>query len=88
MDKEIMKTIHDFVESNKIQSFYAVAYGILPDVTLIQLTKDKNKLEPKLHILLNSAISTHEKDMRIMRERFPNIKIFYEHYDSKLYYSL
>jgi len=88
MDKEIIKTIHEFVETEHIKSFYCVAFGLLPSIRLVDLTERNNSIQPELHILLNSAMDGHEKDRIKMGRRFPDIKIFYEHYEPRLYISL
>jgi hypothetical protein len=88
MNKEIIKDIYDFVSSENIKSFHCVAFGILPNVTLNQLTSKRTTIDPVLHIILNSAVKTHMNDKYKLSNRFINIPIFYEYYDESLWVEL
>lgn len=88
MNKEIIGEIYHFASSENIKSFHCVAFGILPSVTLIQLTSKNRSIEPVLHIILNSAIDTYKRDKNKLSQRFKNIPIFYEHYDESLWIEL
>lgn len=85
MNKEIIEEIYNFISSEDIKSFHCVAFGILPSVTLIQLTSKRRSIDPALHIILNSAIDTYGRDKNKLSQRFKNIPIFYEHYDESLW---
>jgi hypothetical protein len=86
MDKNKIAEIYDFVEKKKVQSFHAVAFGILPSISLDEIRV--SNAHPELHILLNSNISSYRVDMKIMRTRFPDIQIFFEHHDPNLFIEL
>jgi hypothetical protein len=86
LNKNKMKEIYDFVEKENIESFYTVAFGILPSISLDEIRV--SNVQPELHILLNSHISSYRIDMKTMKKRFPDIPIFFEHYDPKLFIEL
>ena len=77
--KLVIKDIHEFVEKTNIQSFHCVAYGILPNITLIEIH------EPKFHIILNTKFKEYIDDMKLLKKRFPSTPIIYEHYDPALF---
>jgi hypothetical protein len=81
-----MKEIYDFVEMEKIQSFHSVAYGFLPHITLDQLRTEK--IDPVLHILLNTAKKSYLLDKNKLSQRFKDIPIVFEHYDPSLWVDL
>ena len=86
MNKEIIQDIYDFVSSESIHSFHCVAFGILPHITLDQLRT--TRIEPVLHIVLNSAKTSYIKDKTKLLESFGDIPIIYEHYDPSLWVEL
>lgn len=86
MNRYKIKEIYDFVEKENIRSFYSVAFGILPSISLDKLRE--SNIQPELHILLNSNISSYKIDMKRMKSRFSYIKIFLEHYDPNLFVEL
>jgi hypothetical protein len=88
MNKEIIEEIYNFVSLHDIKSFHSVAFGILPNVTLLQLISKNNKIEPVFHIILNSAIDTYIKDKDRLSKKFKDIPIFYEYYDESLWIEL
>lgn len=86
MNTDKIKEIYDFVEKENIRSFYSVAFGILPSISLDKLRE--SNIQPELHILLNSNIPSYNVDRKTMKLRFQDIKTFIEHYDPNLFVEL
>ena len=87
MNPSIVSEIYDFVKQENILSFYAVAYGILPNISLIKIIEKKD-IPSKIHILLNSYVESHEKDRMKIKSKFPMIPIFLEYHHPNLFVQL
>jgi hypothetical protein len=75
--KSKLKEIYDFVDQEKLKSFYVVGYDYHPSVRLIDLLDKNQKLEPNFCIHLKSSIDTWIEDKKKLEERFPSYFILF-----------
>ncbi len=85
LNKELFKEIYEYAQSEKLQSFHAVGFGILPTTTLMECLE--RKIEPEHFIIVNSLIQSYMVDKKTLEKRF-GLPVVVEHHDPSLFVDL